>query len=297
MATTLNRIDYLINLCDQSLKNSSNPPLILNRISQDTRKFLKFYGNKNIFEMIKKANDFRDKALNVYEYRCIKYSMFIMPRMNRTSRFKTDITPKLLSSKKTSILDIGCCFGTDLRYCLFVGCHKEQILGVDISQDFINLGFEFFNDKHQLNDRFITMNVLDENGKNFIDLALKLNNNKKFDVIHIGNIYHLLTENDCKLLTKIASSLLVDKNGIIFGGTVGVESKPGVYRRRKGNNKQHKMRYLHNKDSLRTLFENDGNFKCVSVSINNRSVQKMTQYRKPISGETHYTYLNFYVES
>ena len=292
MTTLLDRIEYLMNLCDQCIKSRSNPPLLLQRINKDSREFLECYTKNTIFEIIKKANNFRDRALKVFEYRCIKYSMFILPRLNKTAKFITEIRPKLLSSKQASILDIGCCFGTDLRYCLYSGCNKTQILGVDISKEFINLGFEFYGDKHELNDRFFTMDIFHENGKRFINHAIKLNDNEKFDVIYIGSVYHLLSKEQCKSLTQIASSLIKESDGIIFGGTVGVESKPGNYPRSK-----QKMRYLHTKDSFEIMLKSNTKFRKVSVNVNSRSVQAMTRYRKSIEGETHYSYFNFYIES
>eukprot|EP01083_Nonionella_stella_P238449 835582_1 len=323
----LRKVDYLLDLCDQYLDGKKfNPPLTLPQISRgDTVQFLEEYMKKDIFSIIKKANQFKIKALNVFEYKCIKYNMFIVPRLQRHPKFNSVIKTQLLSTNAT-ILDIGCCFGTDLRYCLYLGCKKHQVLGVDISSDFIELGFDFFGDKSVLKNRFISDDILGNDGcdfvnhalelnnhkrfdffgdksvlKNrfisddilgndgcdFVNHALELNNHKRFDVIYIGNVYHLLTEKQCELLTTITTSLISTNNGIVYGSTVGCDV-PGEYLRK------NKTRYLHSKQSLQEMMKTHGTFKNIVVETNEKAVQRMTRYHKPSSTDNHYTYLNFF---
>eukprot|EP01083_Nonionella_stella_P135702 412800_1 len=284
----LRKVDYLLDLCDQYLDGKKfNPPLTLPQISRgDTVQFLEEYMKKDIFSIIKKANQFKIKALNVFEYKCIKYNMFIVPRLQRHPKFNSVIKTQLLSTNAT-ILDIGCCFGTDLRYCLYLGCKKHQVLGVDISSDFIELGFDFFGDKSVLKNRFISDDILGNDGCDFVNHALELNNHKRFDVIYIGNVYHLLTEKQCELLTTITTSLISTNNGIVYGSTVGCDV-PGEYLRK------NKTRYLHSKQSLQEMMKTHGTFKNIVVETNEKAVQRMTRYHKPSSTDNHYTYLNFF---
>ena len=239
----LQRIDYLLDICDQSMLNSTNishskPILSLRRLSTETQEFLESYTKESIFEIMKKSKYFRKKALEVSDYRCIKHNLFMRPAMIKHPIFKTDIKP-LLASSNTNVLDIGCCFGADLRYILYCGCSKEQIFGVDINAQLIDLGFDFFSDRDSLKDRFIAMDVLAKNGNTFIETALKMSKGKAFDIIFLGNIFHLLTEDECKLLTQIVFKLIEPQKGIIFGSCIGADIN-GIYSRTGRAN-----RYLH----------------------------------------------------
>ena len=61
----------------------------------------------------------------------------------------------IIAGWKSKLLDTGCCFGTDIRYCINSGCDPKQVLGVvNISNDFIELGFNYFKDKTATENRF-----------------------------------------------------------------------------------------------------------------------------------------------
>eukprot|EP01084_Bolivina_argentea_P173821 301106_1 len=256
------QIDYILNICDQCLHPNDNqlPILSLQSISNKMAHFFESYTKQTKYEIIKKTVLFREKALKSCDYGCIRYGTFIKSQMILHPQWLSHIKPKLLLStnnSQSSILDIGCCFGTDLRYCLHLGCNKNQILGVDINADFINLGFDYFGDRELLTERFIAMNVLDPiyNGQTKL---LNNNNYNLFEIIQISHVYHLLNEKEGNLLMKLCVSLLKKPNGIIFGKFWGCKKEGVSYRR-------DKLRYLHSKQSFKCLMEKYGNFQQILI--------------------------------
>ena len=263
--SVLDKVDYMLNVCDQYLSNGDKdyvfalPVITLETVSKEVMEFIESYTQKDKFEIVKQTVLFRDKALKSFEYGCIRGARFIHPPIITHPKWKTEIKPVLSSSDAgVNILDIGCCFGTDVRYCINLGCDPRQVLGVDISNDFIELGFDYFGDRKTLENRFIVMNVLENDGKKFIDAALKMNDNKLFDIIQIAAVYHLLTEREGEVMMKLAVSLVNKSNGIIFGTALGCKTEGPSYRKEK-------LRYLHSEQSFEKLMGKFGNFEDISI--------------------------------
>ena len=262
--TALHRIDYILNICDQYLSNEiddyalSLPVISLENIQKEVLDFVESYTKRTKFDIIKQTVLFREKALRSFEYGCIRGGRFIYPQIIKHPNWKLDIEPILLSS---NILDIGCCFGTDIRYCINYGCNPKQVLGVDIERDFIDLGFDYFGDRDILHNRFIIINVINNNGQTFIDKALKMNNNSLFDIVQISNVYHLLTKKEGEIMMKVAVKLVNKSKGIIFGSAMGCKNEGVSYRK-------DKLRYLHSKSSFEKLMKECGNFEDLSIRCN-----------------------------
>jgi len=100
----------------------------------------------------------------VYDYRCIRTFRFL--RLNATEHptYKKLIRPKLQDKNNTmDILDLGCCFGTDLRAFICDGANVDHVIGVDQYQQFIELGLNFFEDKNEkMASRFIICDIFDQ---------------------------------------------------------------------------------------------------------------------------------------
>jgi len=141
--------------------------------------------------------------------RCIQFFRFCQPRISQIPNF-SQIFSNLPS---LTILDIGCCLGTDLRYLIEKGAKKENVLGVELERDFIDLGFEFFGDKEILGDNvFRQLNVLTG------DLG-----ERRFDRVNCGSVFHLLKKEDSvKLATTIFKAL--NSGGVLVGRTVGAKA-------------------------------------------------------------------------
>lgn len=77
-----------------------------------------------------------------------------------------------------TFLDLGCCFGQDIRKLIYDGAPSDNIVGVDTEPGFIDLGDELFGDRETLQARFYTGDVFAE------DFLFELRD--KVDMIFLG---------------------------------------------------------------------------------------------------------------
>ena len=106
-----------------------------------------------------------------------------------------------------TLLDLGCCFGQDLRQLVADGAPSENIYGLDIEGPLIDLGFDLFVDCEELRATFIVGDVYDSD-TDWSALEAKI------DMINASAFFHLYL-----LLKQIEAGCLL----VRFGG-----SKPGT---------------------------------------------------------------------
>lgn len=58
-----------------------------------------------------------------------------------------------------SLLDLGCCFGQDLRQLVADGAPSEKIYGLDIEGPLIDMGYDLFMDRGKLKSTFVVEDV------------------------------------------------------------------------------------------------------------------------------------------
>jgi hypothetical protein len=93
-----------------------------------------------------------ESAMRVKPYVCIKEMRFAEPRIATHPTFKAAIS---VSSRVSSLrlLDIGCCFGTDVRQAIVSGVLPSNVFGVDIEHEFVDSGIHMFNDVNEFRKR------------------------------------------------------------------------------------------------------------------------------------------------
>lgn len=119
-------------------------------------------------------------------------------------------------------LDVGCCFGQDLRQLVQDGVPSERLIGLDIEGALMALGYDFFLDRATLRSRFVVADVFKGAalGQLWADLQAR-----GVDVLHCSAFFHLFTlEEQVKAAKQIAG--LVKKGGVIVGRQIG-SVKPG----------------------------------------------------------------------
>lgn len=127
-----------------------------------------------------------------------------------------------LKSAGTTYLDIGCCFGQDLRQLVLDGVPSERLIGLDIAVPLMEHGYELFRDRQTLHSRFFEVDIFQgsSQGPRWTDLE-----QHGADVIHCSAFFHLFPLEDqlaaAKQITK-----LVKKDGVIVGRQIG-SVKPG----------------------------------------------------------------------
>lgn len=217
--------------------------------NKDIKTFFKNYANIDENELLNKAFDIYTKAQQVHAYRCIETFKFLTNRI-LNNPFYPDVK-NTWNNKK--ILDIGCGLGTDLRRMTLDGASQRNLHGLDVEKDFIELGYELFNDSETNEMTFYVDNILE---KSTID---KLHIKEKFAIIYSSSVIHLLNKEEIeKFLISVYA--ILQTNGIFFGQTTGLASPQQL------SDSRGKERYLHSKESLFEEFEAHG-FRNVRIEL------------------------------
>lgn len=112
-------------------------------------------------------------------------------------------------------LDLGCCFGQDVRSLVYDGAPPEQIWGTDLQSGFIELGYELFQDKETLKSHFLAADVLDT-GSCLAQL------DHTIDVTYAGCFFHLFDwEQQVQVAKRIIQLLAAQKGSLVIGKQVG----------------------------------------------------------------------------
>lgn len=146
-------------------------------------------------------------------------------------------------------LDLGCCFGQELRRLIVDGAPAENLYGIDLRQDYLDLGYELFLDRDSCKATFATANALEPSEHEWTKLAGSLS------VVYTGAFFHLFDRPEQVSLAKLVARLLRPKRGgMVLGRQVG-DANPGAY--------EHKtnpggIMYRHNEQSWGDLWDEVG---------------------------------------
>lgn len=189
----------------------------------------------------------RERGFAVHPYPCIGLYRFSNLTLLGHPAYATIV--ERLKSPGASYLDIGCCFGQDLRQLVQDGVPSENLTGLDIEPALMEVGHELFLDRDSLRSRFVVADVLKgaAQGKVWTELE-----ERGFDVIHCSAFFHLFTLEDQATAAK-QMTRLVKNGGMIVGrqmGSVHPEDLPVAGR----NN----MSYRHDVETLRALWKEVG---------------------------------------
>lgn len=156
------------------------------------------------------------------------------------------------TSTPQTLLDLGCCFGQDIRRLVADGVRGENLYGVDLRLQFLELGYELFRDKVSLRAHFLEGDVFEEDaeaegGKELSTL------DGKIDIIYAASFLHLFDwEEQVRVGMRMVRFMRGDS--LVFGRQVGT-TKPGPYPRRMDPSRS---RYTHDPDSFQRLWDEVG---------------------------------------
>ena len=195
----------------------------------------------------------RASALSIYAYPCIgqfrflQFSISLLPAYPRIlERLKS--APSSPSDPVPSLLDIGCCLGQDLRKLVFDGVPGDRLVGIELEQPFIDLGFDLFRDKEKFQGAMIAANILDPSME-----ALFETMKGRFEVVHAASFFHLADwEKQVAAAVKIVAMMRENPGVMVVGRQIG-NVKPGEYPARSG-----RPRYLHDAESWRRMWDEVG---------------------------------------
>jgi SAM-dependent methyltransferase len=234
--------------------------------------FTSYIGNSIKIEDLKqKALEIQKKALEIQNYKCIRQGKFLEPRISFHPSYKTLILPQLENKK---IIDIGCCMGTDIRKLILDGATPSNIVGIDIDK-FWHLGYELFDDykNNTLLSKINCFYLVDLLSDSFKDKIYEIGNEKfenfqGFDIVYMGSVLHLLSEEDIKKAIQHSFQILAPQ-GMYLGQTVACSAPTTIARETiQKNLSGKKLRFLHSPSSLKKLLEDIG---FSEVKVENRN--------------------------
>ena len=193
----------------------------------------------------------REKAWEVHPYPCIGGFRFLHLSISQHPLYPT-VLSRLKHSSQT-LLDLGCCFGQDIRCLVADGVPGENLYGADLRLDFLELGYELFKDKGTLKTQFIEGNILDVDGEGGKELRQLTG---KIDIIHAASFLHLFTWDDQVEAGMQMVRFLrpTTKDALILGrqtATINPGVKPGL-------NTTSGNKYRHNSESFQRMWNEIG---------------------------------------
>jgi SAM-dependent methyltransferase len=230
-------------------KSKSVPPAIL----EEAREFFSQYpptaslciddhhaedasGSSNLSEHIMK---YQKAAYKIHSYPCIAMFRFLRSPITKLPNYHTHILPRLKAPSSALFLDVGCCFGQVIRRLVVDGADPNNLIGTDLHQEFIDLGYGLFRDgpnskseselEHHLTSTFVAGDIFDE--------RVLAQFKGRIEIIHATSMLHLFSwEKQIKVCNQFDQLLIpqgqIDTNtGTNNGTAVGamiVGSQLGV---------------------------------------------------------------------
>ena len=128
-----------------------------------------------------------------------------------------------LKPNNATLLDLGCCFGQDIRRLVYDGAPAANIYGVELEPAFIGSGYDLFRDRERLKTQFSSGDFL---SSSLDDLGLK---EGMFDYVHAAAFFHLFNHEEQVVVMRKAVSLLKKRKGaMLFGRQMGAPREEGV---------------------------------------------------------------------
>lgn len=191
----------------------------------------------------------REKAWQVHPYACVGRFRFLDLSISLDPIYPTVLSRlKDSSSPPQTLLDLGCCFGQDIRRLVADGAPSEDLYGADLRPEYLELGYELFRDKGRLNAHFLVGDVFDDGEGEGGNELKKLDG--KIDIIHAASFLHLFTWDEqvqvgMRMVRLFRTTTTTKDPPLVFGTQAG-SVKPGVYY----SSDMSRTRYRHDPESF-----------------------------------------------
>ncbi|KAL4245152.1 hypothetical protein ABKN59_009899 [Abortiporus biennis] len=236
---------------------------------------LQFYKHKtgieNEQELKRHIVEVQADAYAVYPYPCIRSFAFTKLKISRLLGYNQLL--KLGKERPGALfLDIGCCFGNDVRKALDDGFPAKQAIGSDLQPEFWELGYRLFRDSAEtfpvpfipgdaFDDEFLA--VSPPEGTDFNSPLPEISTLKslnplhgRLSAIHASSFFHLFNEEKQALLAHKLASLLSPEPGSIIFGAHGGQPVKGNRKSFRQNLKEVVM-FCHSPESWTELWEKE----------------------------------------
>lgn len=156
----------------------------------------------------------RERGFSSNPYPCIGLYRFTLLTLH-THPLYANIVDRL-RKPGAAYLDIGCCFGQDLRRLAHDGVPSENLAGVDIAGALMEHGYELFRDRATLRARFTVADVFAGDS----DPAWAELRARRADVVHCSAFFHLFPLAEQQAAARQIARL-VRPGGVIVGRQIG----------------------------------------------------------------------------
>ncbi|PHH86623.1 hypothetical protein CDD83_9978 [Cordyceps sp. RAO-2017] len=152
-----------------------------------------------------------------------------------------------VSGSRDVFLDLGCCVGQVLRQLRAAGVQGSRLIGTDVQPEFIDIGYDLFQDRHYLGASFVVGDMVDPDDTRLDKLRGKVT------IIYASSFFHLFTWTQQLYIGKRLVSFLKPhiRNALIYGRQVGT-TRPGE------SSAGMASAYLHDRDSFQRLWDEIG---------------------------------------
>ncbi|KZP22750.1 hypothetical protein FIBSPDRAFT_738470 [Athelia psychrophila] len=230
-------------------------------------------------------------APQIHPYACIRRFAFTTLKIAGQPVYP-DVLKLGKERKNAVLLDIGCCFGNDLRKVVADGFPITGVIGADLHKDFWDLGHELYMDLDSFLVPFIEGNVFDvslidptpptysraSTPPPALSSLTSLNPLRgHVSAIHASSLFHLFDEaHQLKLAQALAALLSTETGSVIFGSHNGLH-EDGF----KSGSRRERM-FCHSPQSWEALW-NGGIFKKGQVKVEAKIVDNMR--KDPSAGD------------
>lgn len=152
-----------------------------------------------------------------------------------------------LRTGEQTFLDLGTCFGQDIRRLVYDGVPSEKTYGSDLKLDFMQLGYEMFLDKETLKTTFVAGDVFDAES----DLKQL---HGQIDILQASAFFHLFDREKQKKVAHRVVKLLKPREGSLLVGRQVGSVKPGEYSHRTNS----EMMFRHDPSSWTQMWDEIG---------------------------------------
>lgn len=191
----------------------------------------------------------RERAFKIFPYPCIGMYRFLDLGLRQTGVYD-EVLERLKDGEQ--FLDLGCCFGQEIRQLIADGAPPENLHGSDLRQEFVGLGYELFPDREREGRKISwhLANVFDDADPAWKDITGKIS------IIYTGAFFHLFDRDEQLAVAKRVVSLLKPEPGVLLLGRQVGNDNPGTFSA--SGYSGEKERFRHNVQSWTELWNEVG---------------------------------------
>ncbi|KAE9378513.1 methyltransferase domain-containing protein [Stipitochalara longipes BDJ] len=221
-------------------------PDLGNKLGDSARELLENYSKIPAAEVENHVHKIRDEAWQIWPYPCIGGFRFLDLAISLSPNYPTIL--ERLKTGNENFLDLGCCFGQEIRRLVHDGAPSSHLWGADLRPEFFDLGYKLFQDKDTLQAKFMAADIFDPSSP-LKDLEGKI------DIIYAGSFLHLFNyEQQIAVCKRIVEILRAKKGSFVLGRQAGnVEAGERVHR----TNPAQSM-FRHNEESFKKMWAEVG---------------------------------------